>query len=222
MTSQPYSLSCLLVLFLSGGRMMAASEERPKSYPRKDETLVEVREACPGVVVELRYETARNAAGYPIYPVAARSLVRKSVASRLLHAQQLLAKHRLKLKVWDAYRPPAAQAALWKARPNAEFVGDPEKGGSLHAWGVAVDVTLADEFGRELRMPTDFDEIGPAAARRYRGNDADIARNLALLQGAMTKAGFLAMRDEWWHFASADYLLFGPVEPPVSIDPLDP
>lgn len=205
----------LCVLLIAGN---AAEEARPLA----GEPLVDVRAACPGVVVELRYESARNAAGHAIYPVNARCLLRKSVAARLLAAQKLVAADGFRLKVWDAYRPPNAQAALWAARPNPDFVGDPAKGGSLHGWGVAVDVTLVDQFGRELKMPTDFDEIGPQAARRYRGDDPGVARNLHLLQQAMARAGFLAMRDEWWHFAAADYRSFGPVEPPASLDPLKP
>lgn len=191
-------------------------------YPLAGEPLVEVREACPGVLVELRYETARNAAGHPIYPAAARCLLRKSVTARLLAAQKLLEAEGLRLKVWDAYRPPSAQKTLWAARPNPDFVADPAKGGSLHGWGVAVDVTLTDRFGRELKMPTDFDEIGPAAARRFRGPDPAVAKNLHRLQQAMAKAGFLAMRDEWWHFAAADYRKFGPVDPPASINSQKP
>jgi D-alanyl-D-alanine dipeptidase len=205
---------------LSAFLILAAYAQEPR--PSAEEPLVDIRTACPGVLVELRYETARNAAGHAIYPVNARCLLRKSVAARLLAAHRLLAADGLRLKVWDAYRPPSAQAALWAARPNPDFVADPAKGGSLHGWGVAVDVTLVDRLGRELKMPTHFDEIGPAAARRYRGTDPGVARNLRLLQQAMAKAGFLAMRDEWWHFAAADYQRFGPVEPPASIDPEKP
>ncbi len=211
-----------IVLVLVAGLVSARELNAADARPLQSEPLVDIRQACPDVLVELRYETSRNAAGHPIYPVAAKCLLRRGVATRLATAQRALAAQGLRLKVWDAYRPPAAQTALWRARPNPAFVADPGAGGSLHGWGVAVDVTLVDRFGRNLKMPTDFDEIGPAAARRYRGTDSSVARNLALLQQAMTQAGFLAMRDEWWHFAATDYRLYGPVEPPASIDPMVP
>ncbi|RYD75613.1 MAG: peptidase M15 [Verrucomicrobiaceae bacterium] len=189
---------------------------------RRDEPLVNVAEACPGVLIELRYATPRNLTGAPIYPPNSHALLRRTVAERLLQAQRSLAAQGFGLKVWDAYRPPFAQEELWAARPNREFIGDPAKGGSLHAWGVAVDVTLVDRSGKELRMPTGFDEFGPAAARRYIGSDREIATNLRTLQLAMVAAGFLPMRDEWWHFAAKDFRSFGRVTPPVALTPTDP
>jgi D-alanyl-D-alanine dipeptidase len=120
------------------------------------------------------------------------------------------------LKIWDAYRPAWAQRVLWQLAPNPEFVGNPARGGSLHMWGVAVDVTLVDRQRRDLRMPSDFDDFSPAAARVYRGNDPVVARNLEMLQKAMSAAGFMVMRDEWWHFAVKDYRDFGPVEAPLT------
>ncbi len=52
------------------------------------------------------------------------------------------------LKIWDAYRPLAAQMELWQRTHDGTFVADPLDGnGSLHTWGVAVDATLVDEDG---------------------------------------------------------------------------
>ena len=101
---------------------------------------------------------------------------------------------------------------LWRAIQNPEVIGDPAKGGSFHARGVSVDVTLVDQYERELRMPTDFDEFSVSASSRYRGSDPTIARNLKLLQDAMESAGFVKMRDEWWHFTARDAGAFSPVE----------
>lgn len=206
------ALFCGIFLMLEGTRTLADSIVRLQEEP-----LVDIAQACPGVLIELRYATSRNLARVAIYPQNARALLRRSVAERLVRAQELLAPSGFKLKVWDAYRPPSAQEQLWEARPNRDFVGDPARGGSLHGWGVAVDVTLADQAGRDLRMPTDFDELTPAAARRYGGGDPVVAANLALLQRVMVSAGFLAMRDEWWHFAARDYRDFGPVRPPAPL-----
>ena len=52
----------------------------------------------------------------------------------------------------------------------------------------------------------------PFRIRRYSGADPAISRNLRLLQSAMSDAGFLAMRDEWWHFVARDYREFGPID----------
>lgn len=211
--------------FLAGMLLLAtpllASDAHPKGA-KANEPLVNLAEACPDVLIELRYATARNITGAPIYPAQARALLRQSVAGRLRRANEFLAMHGYRLKVWDAYRPPFAQDRLWEAHPNPEFVGDPARGGSLHAWGVAVDVTLVDWTGKELRMPTDFDEFTPAAARRYTGGNPVIATNLQMLQKAMVSAGFLVMRDEWWHFVAEDFREFGPVTPPAALIPETP
>jgi zinc D-Ala-D-Ala dipeptidase len=189
---------------------------------RRSEPLVDVAKVCPSIVIELRYATERNIAGHLIYPRDARCLIRASVAERLKRAQAILAEDGLRLKIWDAYRPPWAQAKLWKAAPNPEFVADPARGGSFHEWGIAVDATLVDRYGRELRMPTDFDDFTPAAARVYRGDNRGIAANLKLLQNAMRRAGFLMMRDEWWHFVAGDFRSFSRVEPVARLEPEDP
>jgi D-alanyl-D-alanine dipeptidase len=209
----------MLSVVLASFFVCAAVANDRAADDRRSEPLVDVAKACPGIAVELRYAFAENIAGHVIYPRDARCLVRENVAQRLRHAHALLRESGRGLKIWDAYRPTWAQEILWKARPEPEFVGDPAKGGSLHSWGVAVDATLVDRFGRELKMPTDFDALGPAAARRYTGGDPEIAANLKRLQDAMLRAGFLLMRDEWWHFVASDYRRYGPVEPAVSLEP---
>lgn len=183
---------------------------------RGEEPLVDVAKVCPGIVIEMRYATRNNALGHAIYPPDARCLVRASVAERLRRAQTLLGTQGAALKIWDAYRPGWAQRTFWQLAPSPAFVANPERGGSLHTWGVAVDVTLVDHLKREMRMPSEFDDFSPAAARAYRGIDKIVARNLEILQRAMTVAGFMVMRDEWWHFVARDYREFAPVEAPLA------
>src|SRR5688572_8264129 len=169
----PFTCSFLALL-------AAASGIEPGT--RKDEPMVDVATACPGVVIELRYATPRNLTGACIYSPDAGCFLRRSVASRLNRAQEWLRQDGLRLKIWDAYRPAWAQAILWQAIQNREVISDPGKGGSLHTRGACVDVTLVDQYGRELRMPTDFDDFTIYAASRYRGTDPLVARNLKLLQ----------------------------------------
>ncbi len=183
------------------------------------EPMVEVSQVCPSIVIDLRYATARNITGQAIYPANARCLLRRSVAQRLKKAQEELQTQKLGLKIWDAYRPAWAQRVLWEAVRNPEFVGEPSRGGSLHTYGVGVDVTLVDAKGRELAMPTDFDDFSPAAGRVYRGKDPVVSANLRTLQKAMTGAGFWTLRDEWWHFVSEDAIAFGPVDMPLLPEP---
>ena len=199
----------------------AAQEKAAAARPTdlRAEPMVEVATVCPSIVIELRYGTARNVTGQPIYPPNARCLLRRSVALRLKKAQEELQLQKVGLKIWDAYRPAWAQQILWDAIRNPEYVGEPARGGSLHTFGAGVDVTLVDAKGRELPMPTDFDDFTPAAGRIYRGSDPVIAANLLTLQRAMVHAGFWTLRDEWWHFVAEDVKSFGPIKVPLVPEP---
>ena len=167
----------------------------------------------PSIAIDLRYASARNALGHPLYPPDARALVRQSVAGRLRIAQQYLRERGYGLKILDAYRPPATQRALWDFAHSARFVADPEAGHALHTWGVAVDATVIDARGREVPMPSDFDAFSGQASMHYQGPDPAVRRDLDLLQHAMGVAGFRGMRSEWWHFVAPDWMRFAPVTP---------
>ena len=171
----------------------------------------------------LAYAGAENFTGAPIYkrataflhPEAGAALARAAAAARALG---------LGLLVFDAYRPPEAQWALWRHTPDPNFVADPRRG-SPHSRGVAVDLTLADNNGdgRPLDMGTGFDDFTPAAhhgARGAHGVSAAAQRNRLLLLGLMTDAGWDFYRNEWWHyqlFESRRYPLLadGAAAPPM-------
>jgi D-alanyl-D-alanine dipeptidase len=139
------------------------------------------------------------------------ALTRPEVVQRLIAAQKYLRRYDFHLKIWDAYRPKSIQEQLWQAAHNNDFVADPGTGaGSFHTWGVAVDVTLADQFKRSVSMPTDFDNFTPAASWKYVGQDPSVRAHLYLLQVAMRDAGFLGMQAEWWHFTIANWKQFLP------------
>jgi D-alanyl-D-alanine dipeptidase len=180
---------------------------------RASEPLVEIHGVDPTILIDLRYGTARNLFGHPIYPPGARAVIRQSVAERLKVAQAYLHARGYGLKIWDAFRPFNAQGALWAFAKSARFVADPENGHALHTWGAAVDATLVDASGREVPMPSDFDSFSPAAELHYQGNDETVRRDLNLLLHAMGAAGFKGMRSEWWHFVAPDWDDFAVVTP---------
>ena len=214
-------LRLVLLAFWLTVQSATAQEKAAAAKPGdlRGEPMVEVAAVCPSIVIELRYASARNVTGKPIYPPNARCLVRRSVAERLKKAQEELLTKKVRLKIWDAYRPAWAQQILWDAIKNPEYVGEPARGGSLHTFGVGVDVTLVDAKGRELPMPTDFDDFSPAAGRIYRGKDPVVAANLLTLQKAMVHAGFWTLRDEWWHFVAEDVKSFAPIEVSIAPEP---
>jgi len=175
--------------------------------------LVDVRSADPTIAVDLRYATPNNFTGRPLYPAGTPALIRPEVAQRLAIANQFLRRHDYRLKIWDAYRPPSAQAQLWQASPKNDFVANPDAGaGSLHSWGIAVDATLADRFGQDVKMPTEYDDFTPAAMWKYIGPNQLIRHHLITLQMAMRDAGFYGLRSEWWHFTVKEWQSYLPPE----------
>ncbi len=167
---------------------------------RKD--LVDVRSVAPEVVVEMRYTGSDNFTGRTIYDCG-RCFLRPETAAKVARAEGELRQRGLSLKMWDCYRPLAAQKLLWSIVPDPRFVADPRKG-SRHNRGNAVDVTLVDSSGRELEMPTKFDDFSPRAAHGERNLPAHVLENRRLLAETMEKAGFRRLATEWWHYDDTD------------------
>ena len=196
-------------LLFSTGLSLAAFGQGPA--PIADSDFVQIKRIDPTIVIDLRYAGPNNFVRRPLYPPGMPALVRYSVAKRLVFAQKYLKQHGFGLKIWDAYRPQAAHQQLWEANKNNSYVADPKEVGSMHTRGAAVDVTLVDLKGKEVPMPTEFDNFTPAAMINYQGSDPVIRSNLKLLQKAMGRAGFYGLRTEWWHFCAADWTTFPPV-----------
>jgi zinc D-Ala-D-Ala dipeptidase len=181
------------------------------ALPASDLAWVNLRAIAPTIRIELRYATSNNIAHRPFYPSGMPPMIRAGVARRLMQAQTILRRYDRGLKIWDAYRPGDAQAELWQVMPKNNYVVNPRDGsGSFHTWGVSVDATLVDDWGRPLSMPTDFDNFTPAAMLDYVGNDPLVRTHLYLLQRAMSRAGFYGLRTEWWHFTVSDWKRYVP------------
>jgi zinc D-Ala-D-Ala dipeptidase len=176
-----------------------------------DLPLIDIKSVDPTIVIELRYSGPNNLTGHALYSPGTPALVRPEVAQRLAAAQLFLRRYQYRLKIWDAYRSRSVQMRLWQAAHNNDYVADPRAGaGSMHSWGIAVDATLTDAWNNSVSMPTDFDDLTPAAMWRYRGADPAIRAHLRLLQRAMASAGFYGLRTEWWHFTIADWQKYLP------------
>jgi zinc D-Ala-D-Ala dipeptidase len=132
-------------------------------------------------------------------------------ADKLRGAVDNLARERpgWRLLVFDGLRPNRIQRLLWEAvkgTPQQPYVGDPTIG-SIHAYGFAVDLSLADEGGREIDMGTPFDDFSPLSEPQREAEFLAAGRltarqveNRALLRRVMTEAGFHPLPLEWWHF----------------------
>lgn len=152
-----------------------------------------------GLLIDLRYATAHNFTGRPIYtrPVA---LLQPEAHSRLIAAAVRAVKIGLCLKLFDAFRPLEAQELFWAINPDPRYTADPRDGTALHPRGVAVDLTLATPDGTELDMGSGFDEANAASHHDAVDLPADAVRHRALLLGIMIASGWEHIATEWWHY----------------------
>jgi len=200
---------------------------RPAPLPPVE--LVDVAALDPTIRFDLRYAGPDNFTGVAVYP-AARCLLRRDAADRLVRVQRRLQADGLGLLLWDCYRPFSVQERFWALVPDERYVARPERrggrpvAGSKHNRGAAVDVTLVDARGRPLAMPTRFDDF---SARAHRGAPAPPAAraNAARLEAAMVAEGFAPFPTEWWHFDAPgwgrDPLLDVPLVAPPAAPPAD-
>lgn len=181
-----------------------ADAPRPRAeIEPSDSELVCVTDYIPDLYVELRYAGTDNFTGRPIYDFSD-AWLRYGTVKKLQFVQDALREQGFSLKIWDAFRPGAAQFKLWEACPDARYVADPYTGHSTHSSGSTLDLTLVNRDGSLLPMPTDFDEFSLLADRDYGDVPAEAARSAQILEDAMTAAGFVPYAGEWWHFSDAD------------------
>lgn len=194
-------LACLMLFALSAVALAQSDAEKVL----RDAGFVEPSKQDKTLVLDMRYATTNNFSGKAVYP-SARCFLRADVAKRLLAAQAELRKQGLGLKLFDCYRPFSVQERFWAIVPDERYVARPGKKdgtivvGSKHNRGAAVDVGLVDKSGRELPMPSGFDDFTDKAHRDYRGASAEAIKNRGILEAAMAAQGFEPLPTEWWHF----------------------
>ena len=166
-------------------------------------SLVDVKTLSDEFVIDMKYSSEDNFTGKQIYSLSL-CILQISTARKLIEANKELIQEGFRIKIWDAYRPLSAQKLMWDIMPVHDFVADPNKGGSIHNGGFAVDVTLVDLDGRELEMPTKFDDFSEKASRMSTTMTAVAVQNLSLLTAVMVRHGFKTINSEWWHYYDED------------------
>lgn len=207
-----------LAHFLSFALSLSSSAQSLEAAMQK-QGLVDVQKVDPTIQVDLKYSTTDNFVGKDVYGDLTRAYLQPMAARKLAGASRYLRQNHpaMRLLVYDAARPRAAQWNLWNALPNLpererqKYVADPRKG-SIHNYGCAVDLTMAildSQTGRPvpLDMGTKYDFFGPMA---YPSQEAALLKagkltkqqitNRTILRTAMRQGGFSAIEFEWWHF----------------------
>jgi D-alanyl-D-alanine dipeptidase len=165
--------------------------------------LVDVHRLNPRIVLDIRYATTNNFTHRKVYR-RAECFLQPETARKLDAVQKELEQQGLGLKVFDCYRPLAAQKKFWALVPDERYVANPAKG-SRHNRGAAVDLTLVRAGGAEIPMPTGYDDFTTRAHRDFQDLPPDALANRALLEGVMARHGFLPLPTEWWHFDDTEW-----------------
>ena len=173
--------------------------------------LVNIRDADSAILVDLKYATTDNFTGMILYEGIDGAYLQPDVALMLAEAHRYLKTlyPALRLLVYDAARPLSVQRTMWervKDTQYSRYVASPDRL-SLHNFGAAVDLTIADSLGHPLDMGTPFDYFGRAAGiSDEQGLMAQgiltrqQIQNRQLLRQVMHHAGFRSISGEWWHF----------------------
>lgn len=180
----------------------------------KNMGLINIVEINPNILVDLKYSSTDNFVGKDVYGCLSHCYFQKKAAEMLSEASNYLLKENdsLRLLIYDGGRPHSIQKILWNSLPQYKpsirktFVANPEEG-SIHNFGSAVDLTIANIDGVPLDMGTKYDFFGELAYPKFENKflrngkliDKQV-NNRILLRKVMLKAGFTAIEYEWWHF----------------------
>ncbi|MDN5203097.1 M15 family metallopeptidase [Fulvivirgaceae bacterium BMA10] len=210
--------SPLLFALIVHASVVYAQEEANQSISTFEQSmidagLVDIQSIIPDILVELKYSGKDNFVGVDVYGNLEKCYLHKEPALMLARAQQFLKEKYpdYSLLVYDGARPRSVQQILWDTldapidvKPN--YVANPSKG-SIHNYGSAVDLTIADKNGNPLDMGTGYDHFGALAyptmekkmLKEGKLTKGQIAHR-KILRSVMTKAGFRGIDSEWWHF----------------------
>lgn len=182
---------------------------------------VDVKEFCPGIVIQMNYATSDNFTGevVPGYR-APKALLAREAAELLAKVQKEALSRGLNLKIFDSYRPKKAVQFFidWadkrETNPELKQIYYPrftrkeilDNGfiarQSSHSRGSAIDLTLVDmKTGNDLDMGTVFDFFDEASQTDSSKISYEQRKNRDTLKTMMEEAGFTNFRQEWWHYS---------------------
>lgn len=209
-----FKTSLSLTLFVCS--LISYGQTKISGFERKflERGLVDVQKLDPTIKVDLKYSTTDNFIKEDVYGDLERAYLQPMAAEKLAKANQFLKQEKpnYTLLVYDGARPRSVTKIFWTRMNHLpynrreDFVADPAKG-SIHNFGCAVDLTIADGRGKALDMGTIFDFFGQEAEPRREAAMLKAGKltpqqveNRKLLRRVMKKAGFTSIETEWWHY----------------------
>jgi zinc D-Ala-D-Ala dipeptidase len=161
--------------------------------------LVDLREIIPDARFDVRYATANNLIGRPLYP-SSDVFLRKPAALALRQVHENLKQLGFGLVLHDGYRPYEITVLFYEEIKDTTYVADPRKG-SRHNRGMAIDLSMYDlKTGEMVSMPSGYDETTPRSHHDYMEGDPAALQYRQILKDAMLDVGFEVYPYEWWHY----------------------
>jgi zinc D-Ala-D-Ala dipeptidase len=168
-----------------------------------------------GIAIDLRYAGTNNFVGRSLYSDYDYAWLHREAAEGLRKAVAYLRIHHpaYRFLVLDALRPHEMQKLMWESlsgSPFQRYFADPAKG-SIHSFGMALDLTLIDHAGQEVDMGSGFDSFAAESHPEYEIEllhlgklTAEHISHRSILRDALFHAGFQGIQSEWWHFNFGD------------------
>jgi zinc D-Ala-D-Ala dipeptidase len=199
----------LFLFFLLTSSSLLANSVEQKFL---DAGLVDVHSIDNSIRVDLvNSDPDKNFFEENFYDGLSKAYLRKEIVLKLSKAQVILKKEHptYSLQVLDAARPRSVSRAMYEKMKGTRFeryVANPKKG-SMHNYGIAVDITIIENGGNKLDMgPSPFYKSHVEIYWQYFLKkigfeiSAKQQKNRNLLKHVMIKAGFYPLSHEWWHF----------------------
>jgi D-alanyl-D-alanine dipeptidase len=200
-------LSLILVTLLSTSAVAKEVERRFIGAGLVDVTTID-----PTIQVDLvNSDSDKNFFRENYYGGLNKAYLQRAVAIKLATAQKILKRKHptYSLQILDAARPRSVSRAMYEKMKGTKFeryVAHPAKG-SMHNYGIAIDLTIVNGEGEELDMGISpfrrstariywdyaIKKLGKKLSNKQRNNRE-------LLSNTMKQAGFIPLSFEWWHF----------------------
>lgn len=163
------------------------------------------------VVVDLKYNGKENFMHEDLYQGFNKAYLHAHAFHKFMKACEVLQQIQpgWKFLILDALRPRHVQQKMYnfvRGTPYENYVANPNPG-SMHNFGMALDLTLLDDSGKEVDMGTTFDDFTELAQPQLEIQllkDQRLTRtqvdNRWILRSTMELAGFIQLPHEWWHY----------------------
>lgn len=178
------------------------------------------------IISNLIYATENNSFYKNMYKKfgLTEALVHPDLYDCLMKLVPVLEKNKLKLVIYDSFRPWDVQKYMYETAPDylRPYIAPPPAENSkrgFHPRGTAIDCYLVKEDMTPLKYPTEPDAFYPGyenditysdylkkAHRDYNGHDAspEEIKNRNFLEKIMIDIGLEPLPHEWWHFNLPD------------------